>query len=56
MFWFYKTNNLYNLHNFRKSKKIKKQQLDIEQLNEIDVIKPLKLQENGIHEKQIGWH
>ncbi|KAG6798133.1 organic cation transporter protein [Apis mellifera caucasica] len=37
-----------------KSKKIKKQQLDIEQLSEIDVIKPLKLQENGIHEKQIG--
>lgn len=36
------------------SKKKKKQQLDIEQLNEVDVIKPLKPQENGIHEKQNG--
>ena len=42
-------------HDFRKSKKKKtKQQLDIEQLNEIDVIKPLKPQENGVHEKQNG--
>ncbi|KOC60839.1 Organic cation transporter protein [Habropoda laboriosa] len=36
------------------SKKKKKQQLDIEQLNEVDVIKPLKPQENGVHEKQNG--
>lgn len=35
-------------------KKKKKQQLDIEQLNEVDVIKPLKPQENGVHEKQNG--
>lgn len=38
----------------RKPNKKKKQQLDIEQLNEIDVIKPLKPQENGVHEKQNG--
>ncbi|XP_076242399.1 organic cation transporter isoform X1 [Calliopsis andreniformis] len=37
-----------------KPKKKKKPQLDIEQLNEIDVIKPLKPQENGVHEKQNG--
>ncbi|CAD1470638.1 unnamed protein product [Heterotrigona itama] len=37
-----------------KKKKKRKQQLDIEQLNEIDVIKPLKPQENGVHEKQNG--
>ncbi|CAL7952036.1 unnamed protein product [Xylocopa violacea] len=36
------------------SKKEKKKELDIEQLNEIDVIKPLKPQENGVHEKQNG--
>ncbi|XP_031841395.1 organic cation transporter [Nomia melanderi] len=36
------------------SKKEKKKQLDIEQLNEVDVIKPLKPQENGVHEKQNG--
>ncbi|XP_076278344.1 organic cation transporter [Lasioglossum baleicum] len=36
------------------SKKEKKQQLDIEQLNDVDVIKPLKPQENGVHEKQNG--
>lgn len=38
----------------KKPNKKKKQQLDIEQLNEIDVIKPLKPQENGVHEKQNG--
>ncbi|OAD53882.1 Organic cation transporter protein [Eufriesea mexicana] len=38
----------------KSSEKKKKQQLDVEQLNEIDVIKPLKPQENGIHEKQNG--
>ncbi|XP_078050934.1 organic cation transporter [Augochlora pura] len=36
------------------SKKEKKKHLDIEQLNEVDVIKPLKPQENGVHEKQNG--
>ncbi|KAG7207391.1 hypothetical protein KM043_009046 [Ampulex compressa] len=36
------------------SKKKKKQQLDIEQLNEVEVVKPLKPQENGVHEKQNG--
>lgn len=46
---------LSHFHDFRKSeKKKKKQQLDIEQLNEVDVIKPLKPQENGVHEKQNG--
>ncbi|XP_012216621.1 organic cation transporter protein [Linepithema humile] len=37
-------------------KKKKKQQLDINQLHEVDVIKPLKPQEkqNGVHEKQNG--
>ncbi|XP_033363414.1 organic cation transporter protein-like [Bombus vosnesenskii] len=38
----------------KSEKKKKKQQLDIEQLNEVDVIKPLKPQENGVHEKQNG--
>ncbi|XP_015189080.1 PREDICTED: organic cation transporter protein [Polistes dominula] len=37
-----------------KNKKKKKQQHDLEQGNEIDVIKPLKPQENGVHEKQNG--
>lgn len=36
------------------SKKEKQKQLEIEQLNEVDVIKPLKPQENGVHEKQNG--
>lgn len=37
-------------------KKKKKQQLDLDQLNEIEIIKPLKSQEkqNGVHEKQNG--
>ncbi|EFN75432.1 organic cation transporter protein [Harpegnathos saltator] len=37
-------------------KKKKKQQLDIDQLNEIEIIKPLKPQEkqNGVYEKQNG--
>ncbi|XP_050466688.1 organic cation transporter protein [Cataglyphis hispanica] len=37
-------------------KKKKKQQLDLDQLNEIEIIKPLKPQEkqNGVHEKQNG--
>ncbi|GAB1868195.1 Organic cation transporter protein [Camponotus japonicus] len=40
----------------KSSKKKKKQQLDHNQLNDIEVIKPLKLQEkqNGVHEKQNG--
>ncbi|XP_035731307.1 organic cation transporter protein-like [Vespa mandarinia] len=37
-----------------KKKKKKQQQHDLEQGNEIDVIKPLKPQENGVHEKQNG--
>ncbi|XP_026672740.1 organic cation transporter protein-like [Ceratina calcarata] len=36
------------------SKKEKQKQLEIEQLNEVDVLKPLKPQENGVHEKQNG--
>lgn len=36
------------------SKKKKKQQLDIEQLNEVEVIKPLKPQENGVYEQKNG--
>lgn len=36
------------------SKKKKKHQLDMEQPNAIDVIKPLKPQENGVNEKQNG--
>lgn len=47
---------LWKTYYYRKlSKKEKKKQLDIEQLNEVDVIKPLKPQENGVHEKQNGW-
>ena len=44
---------------FRKpKKKKKKQQLMLEQLNDVEIIKPLKAQEkqNGVHEKQNGWH
>ncbi|XP_034186659.1 organic cation transporter [Osmia lignaria lignaria] len=36
------------------SKKKKKHQLDMDQPNSIDVIKPLKPQENGVNEKQNG--
>lgn len=36
------------------SKSKKKRQHDMEQGNEVDVIKPLKPQENGVHEKQNG--
>lgn len=43
---------------FRKpsKRKKKKQQLDIDQLNEIEIVKPLKPQEkqNGVYEKQNG--
>ncbi|KAK2582095.1 hypothetical protein KPH14_002797 [Odynerus spinipes] len=36
------------------SKSKKKRQYDLEQGNEVDAIKPLKSQENGVHEKQNG--
>lgn len=43
---------------FRKpsNRKKKKQQLDIDQMNEIEIVKPLKPQEkqNGVYEKQNG--
>lgn len=43
---------------FRKppKRKKKKQQLDIDQMNEIEIVKPLKPQEkqNGVYEKQNG--
>lgn len=53
-----KVNNV-SLNKFlsrKTSKKKKKQQLDINQLHEVEVIKPLKSQEkqNGVHEKQNG--
>ncbi|XP_015589763.1 organic cation transporter protein isoform X2 [Cephus cinctus] len=35
-------------------KKVKKKKRDIEQLNDIEAIKPLKTQENGVYEKQNG--
>jgi len=41
---------------FRKSPKKKKKQQLMEQLNDIEILKPIKAQEkqNGVHEKQNG--